>query len=164
MRIFEPISRMNLEISLQTPNGLHFEFVNKAVAKVMKRSGFVRPRLGFEDLKTKGRKISLFLKSVNNLLDAGYQPSHVYANILVGLPGQSVEDVFQTIDFVADLKIRIHLEEFGPVPGTVDFDRSGLDKESDPLLHNNTAYLLTHPVFRDRIDEIKRYVKRINRA
>ena len=162
LKIFTPLSRKGLNIRFHTPNGLHYQYVNRDVARTMKMVNFVHPRFGLEDITLKDRNFDFFRNTIDNLLDAGYRRGDISANILVGLPGQKPGDVDRTIVAVADLGIKIHLEEYSPVPGSEDFARAGLQPSDDPLLHNNTAYLIMHPIFGREIKKIKRRVKEIN--
>ena len=71
-------------------------------------------------------------------LAAGFQPR----GRVVGLPGQTYEEVIDTIEFVSDAGVNIRPALFSPVPGTVEFDRAvhtGMIRyDDDPVLHNNT--------------------------
>lgn len=86
-----------------------------------------------------------FLKAVEALKNAGYSPKDIAVNILIGLPGRDFNEIKDSIEFTAKLGLKIFLEEYSPIPGTKDFEKSGLTADSDPLLHNNSAFPLYKP-------------------
>jgi len=156
--IFAKLLEMGIRARFHSPNGLYFEDITEPVAEVMYQARFIKPRIGFEDLRL--RSGDGLIQAVERLTRAGYRREEIYANILVGLPDQTVADVYRTIEFIQELGIGIHLEEYSPVPGSATFTAAGLSRSDDPLRHNNTAYLLTHPIFGPQIDRIKQSIRR----
>ena len=141
-----------------TPNGILLAHMNGETAALMKRSNFKTLRFGFEtadpDLgRRTGFKIDRqsFRKKIVVLRDAGFQSERIGVYIMVGLPGQPVRDVEESIRFVKDCGVDANLTEFSPVPGTPEFSRaleeSAVDFESDPELQNNTLLPLRSPLF-----------------
>ena len=61
---------------------------------------------------------------------------------MAGLPGQRVEEVEQSIEFVKDLGAKPFLVEYSPIPQTPMFEKakrsSSFDLENEPLFHNNS--------------------------
>jgi radical SAM superfamily enzyme YgiQ (UPF0313 family) len=160
--IFKSLLKNKINANFHTPNGLHCRFITREVAETMKESNFVNPRLALETVsenlqKKSGSKVNTddFIIAVNLLIAAGYRRKEIQANLIVGLPDQKFVDVKNSIVFLNNLSIRICLEEYSPVPYTKDFDKFGLSLSDDPLHHNNTAFVLRHPEFANRIQELK---------
>jgi len=71
-------------------------------------------------------------KAVNNLTAAGYAKKDLEAYVLMGLPHQPLEEVYQSILFVNSLGIKVSLASYSPIPGTVDYRRAVSD---GPVFH-----------------------------
>jgi len=145
--LFKKIMEEGVRCSFHTPNGLHAKFIDKELAGLMYRAGFVKPRVSLETSDEKlqhltGGKVNnaLFEKAVGHLMEAGYKAGDITAYVMAGLPGQTAESARATIGFLKGLKVNISLGEYSPIPGTREWGASGLDEAADPLLHNNTVY------------------------
>jgi hypothetical protein len=63
--------------------------------------------------------------------------------LLVGLPGQGVEEVVEAMRFVNGLGARIKLAEYSPIPGTEGFNRASTlcpQVVHEPLCHNKSTF------------------------
>lgn len=147
LKLLEGIIQLKLKANFHTPNGLHICYINEEVASLLKRAGFVHPRLGLEFLSLKRQKelgkktgFSQFLKALMYLKKAGYNPKDIGVNLMVGLPGQDLRETEDSIEILTKLKLRIHLEEYSPVPGTPLYFKAGLNQDTDPLWHNNSIF------------------------
>jgi len=147
--LLKGIKERDIEARFHTPNGLHARGMTEEVAKLMRQVGFATVRLGLETSNQErqlatGAKVSndAFKEAVRNLQRAGYSPWEIGAYILVGLPGQSKEEVEETICFVWESGARPYLAEYSPLPGTPLWEEamkvSPFDLEGEPLFHNNT--------------------------
>ncbi|MDD5773301.1 MAG: radical SAM protein [bacterium] len=152
IKILQNVINRNLQINFHTPNGLHARFMTLEIAKLMKRAGFIQPRLALETTKEERQKqtgfktsTKEFMNAVECLKSAGFAPQDIAVNILIGLPGRDFSEIKDSIEFVAKLGQKIFLEEYSPIPGTNDFESSGLTADSDPLLHNNSIFPLFKP-------------------
>ena len=139
-----------------TPNGLHPKWVDPEISLLMFQSGFKTLRLSFESVQPErqlamGAKVSNrdLCNAVENLKSAGFTSREIGSYVLMGLPDQSIEEVIESLLFVLNLKIRVSLASFSPIPGTVSWKEAvtlGLiDPEADPLLTNNSIF----PMVRD---------------
>jgi len=159
LRIFKGIKEKNIKCYFHTPNGLNIKFITEEIARLLKETGFIQPRLGFDtSQKTKEKELK---DCLNFLRQAGYPQKDIQVYILMGLPSQKIEEIRECVEIVSKFKVRIRLEEYSPVPGTEDFKRSGLSLDSDPLLYNNSIF----PIYRDKYDEfqkIKDFVHKLN--
>jgi len=102
------------------------------------------------------------LQAVKYLKNAGYQGKEIAVNILIGLPGQDLAEIAGSVDFIRTTGCRIFLEEYSPVPGTKDYEQSGLAKDCDPLLHNNSVFPSYRPAEQERVQKIKNQVHEYN--
>jgi len=61
---------------------------------------------------------------------------------MVGLPGQRVGEVEESIGFVRETGAKPIIVEYSPIPGTPLFEKakemSSFDLENEPLYHNNS--------------------------
>jgi len=151
IKILKELIKKRINARFHTPNGLHIQFISPELAKLFKQAGFIQPRLGLETASAKrqletGAKVTnkQFLKAVKYLENAGYAPGDLAVNIMIGLPGQDLREIRDSIGFVARTGCKIFLEEYSPVPNTPDYLKSGLSLDCDPLFHNNSAF----PVYR----------------
>ncbi|GAJ04361.1 unnamed protein product, partial [marine sediment metagenome] len=129
--------------------GLHIREITPEVAHLMKRAGMVTVRLSLETVSPKrfrdfSGKVSRedFKKAADALFKAGFTTRDVGAYILAGLPGQTIDEIQDTIAFVHSCGVPVKPALFSPVPGTVEFERAvsaGMIREGDdPVLQNNT--------------------------
>lgn len=143
---FEGVLRENISASFHTPNGLHAKFLTAGIADLMKRVNFVNPVLSLEiSNDEKGqqwhKKVTRndLETAVSNLKRAGYKNGEYMVYLLMGVPGSSLEDIVESVDFVHSLGAKISISEFSPTPYT----RMAYDNEEggeDPLLQNNSIY------------------------
>jgi radical SAM superfamily enzyme YgiQ (UPF0313 family) len=140
----------------------------------MYRAGFQTVRLGLETADPGGQartggKITneAFEAAVEALKEAGFTGREVAAYLLVGMPGQSPDEVLASIRFVHRCGIQVRLSEFSPIPGTPDGKTGGQEAEpaeDEPLLHNNSffaASVLPEPWI--TIEKIKQRAREGNR-
>ncbi|MEW6490320.1 MAG: B12-binding domain-containing radical SAM protein [Thermodesulfobacteriota bacterium] len=138
-------------LRFHTPNGLHARLVTEEAAPVL-AARFATLRLALETVdparqEGTGAKVGTpdLERAVSRLRRAGAPPESIGVYLLVGLPGQPLEEVREGIAFVRSLGVRPHLAEFSPIPGTPAWDevraRGLLPPDPDPLLTNNTVYL-----------------------
>ena len=154
-RYFYPLCReLNSKykdgIRFHTPNGLHVREIDAECAGMLKETGFETIRLSLESIDPKIADASSgkvareeYAKAVRYLLDAGYSREECETYILLGLPGQSIDSVKETINFVHSSGGKPRLAEFSPIPGTPSFEAAATrmpELRKEPLLHNNSVY------------------------
>lgn len=155
------------QLRLHTPNGLHVAQLDDQCCRVLFQSGFHTIRLSLEgvDRFTKGVSSdkageSNYVRAFSSLLRAGYPAERVETYILVGLPGQSVQNVEASIDFVRSLGGNPKLAEFSPIPGTPLYEKA-LELvphlSVEPLLQNNTVFAshIAHLIEPDELQALK---------
>jgi len=147
---------------------LHVKEISPDIASLMHKTGFRTIRLGLEtsdfslhrDLDNKVTEGD-FERAVTSLLEAGFTTDQIGAYVLMGLPGQSVDSVFESIDFVGRSRAMPYLSEYSPIPHTPMWEKavnhSRYNLAEEPLFHNNTLL----PCWEDyRIKELPRLKKR----
>jgi radical SAM superfamily enzyme YgiQ (UPF0313 family) len=89
------------------------------------------------------------INAVRNLVQAGYSASDLEAYVIMGLPGQSLDEILKSIIFVNNLGVQVKLASFSPIPKTRDFERAvrmgKIAEDIDPLLTNKTIFPLKGP-------------------
>jgi len=171
--LLEDLAMLHLDLRFHTPNALHVREITPDIAHLMYRTGFKTMRLGLEtsdfathrDLDNKIDEGD-FERAVHNLIKAGFTGEEIGAYVLIGLPGQTVDSVTETIEFVASAGVTPYLSEYSPIPHTALWKKavswSEYDIVSEPLFHNNTLlpcwnYSRKNEVLRlkNRVSEIR---------
>ena len=149
--LLEAVIVRRLPVRFHTPNGLHARYLDRPLARLMRRAGFVTVRLGLETADPAqqahdGTKVDdeAFAHAVEALYAAGFTPREVGAYVLIARPGQQVRDVEETVAFAHRLRVPVYPAEFSPIPGTPEGEAAVtagcLPPDADPLLHNNSIY------------------------
>ena len=146
--ILEGLINKKLAVRLHTPNGIHVRMINEKIALKMYQAGVETIRLGFETVdprlqsETGGKVTNLeFKKAVDYLLKAGFKTSQIGAYLLIGLPGQNLQEIVDSIRFVIDCGAHPRLAKFSAIPGTKIWSEAkshfNLKGDIDPLFHND---------------------------
>ncbi len=147
--MFRELAEAGTPLRLHTPNGLHVREITPELARLMKKAGIATVRLSLETASAErakdfSGKVSRyeFRKAVDALFGAGYTAYDVGAYILAGLPGQTMDEVQDTVEFSLGCGVPVKPALFSPVPSTVEFERAVeagmIGDGGDPVLHNNT--------------------------
>jgi hypothetical protein len=149
VEILERIAHLDLAAQIHAASGLSCRGLTAQVAQAMKRAGFATIRLGLEtgdeqSQRRLGGKVTLaeLCAALGYLEDAGYSRGEVGVYVMVGLPGQGLDEVATTLEQVLEAGARPHLAEYSPVPQSPLFAQataaSRWDLEEEPLFHNPT--------------------------
>ncbi|MCL2484643.1 MAG: radical SAM protein [Endomicrobia bacterium] len=178
--LLKKIIESNLKINIHTPNGLHLRYMDLELACLMKKANFVMPRFSLESAdahiqKETGAKITNegFEKAAAVLQEAGYKKGEYLIYLLMGMPGQPLADVEESMRYVHKFGAKISLSEYSVVSGTKDFERqlqmtndelriNGKDFAKEPLLHNKSVYPLFDVKGWSEIYRIKNLAKELN--
>ncbi len=147
--ILEGLLEQGLPLRFHTPNGLHAREIDVDLAQLLIQTGFQTIRLSFETanpdrLRDMSSKVTLddLSRAVDALEAAGFPRKRVEVYVLIGLPGQSPDEMMRSLLLVHQLGVKIRLAQFSPIPGTVEWERAkqaGLIDESTDLLWTNNS-------------------------
>ena len=152
--LLEKVIERGIHAKFHTPNGLNAREIDERLAELMHTSGFKTIRLSLESVNPDIQKVQgnnkvtnqLFANAVNNLYRAGYNEGDVECYLIQGLPDQKLQDVRNSLKFVADLGVIARLATFSPIPGTPEAEaarkRIGENFMVEPLLQNHSYFPL----------------------
>ena len=146
--ILQEIVQKGFQVRFHTPNALHVREINQEVANLMFQAGFKTIRLGLETAAfthrgTLDSKVTAneFTRAVDHLKAAGFAREQVGAYLLWGLPGQTIEEVEDSIKIVKNCGITPVIAHYTPIPHTDLWPQavaaSRYDLEADPVFTNN---------------------------
>ena len=170
--ILEGIIARKIRANFHTPNGLHAREIDTELANKMFRAGFKTIHLSFEtanpqrlqDMNGKVTPDDLRI-AVENLEKAGFSRNRIEAYVLIGLPGQPLEEMVGSIFTVHRLGIKMRLSEFSPIPGTREWERAvqlgEMSEDVDLLLTNNSVYAINQGIAKFRLMEQLRLLSRL---
>lgn len=160
------------DVNYHLPNGIHAHRINQKISDLLKISGFKIIKLGYEtsnpDIQKKtGNKVTNLdlINAVNYFKNSGINLDHIGAYIISNLPDQNIEELYQAIDFCLDLGINPNINEFTPIPNTIDYknliDEKLIPKNLDPLLLNNTyiPYWWKKGISKNELEKVKHYLR-----
>jgi radical SAM superfamily enzyme YgiQ (UPF0313 family) len=147
--MLKEIIRRKLHCDFHCPNGLHLREITEELSNLMFKARFKTVRFGFETSSVKrqletGGKITNdeTTETIIHLRNAGYKTEEIGIYILCGLPGQTDEEVCESINFIKSCGARPVIAEFSPIPGTQIWEEavkaSQYNIVEEPLFHNNT--------------------------
>jgi radical SAM superfamily enzyme YgiQ (UPF0313 family) len=156
--VLEKIAVSGPAVRFHCPNALHVRALSRDWCNLLYEAGFRTIRLGLETtLEDKSREwggkvdTEMYLDVVANLRGAGFSKEEIGAYLLCGAPGQTPEEVAESVRIVRQSGVRPHIAEYSPIPGTPMWDRavaiSSFDIVSEPLYHNNTFFACRRPDF-----------------
>lgn len=145
--LMERVRLSSLDVQFHCPNGLHLREINPEVARLLRQSGFRTIRLGLEtarsgDERAIDTKASYeeLVSAVSALRGAGYDGSEIGVYLISGLPGQTREEVEESVWKVREAGARPFLSEYSPIPGTAIWEAakkaSPYPIEDEPLFQN----------------------------
>ena len=146
--IFEGIINSGLKIRFHTPNAVHIRGISRQTAQLMFRAGFETLRLGLETAVFDARqeldkKVTAeeFKRAVTCLKAAGFHQNKIGAYLLIGLPGEKLTSIEDSIHIVRQNSVTPILAYYTPIPHTALWRKavasSRYDLESDPVFTNN---------------------------
>lgn len=149
--ILDEVIQRKLECQFHTPNGMHARFIDVTLARKMKEAGFKTIRISLETSdpirqKSTGDKVSSedLRSAVENLKEAGYTGKDIGVYVLIGLPGQPLEEMIESVRYVHECGALVKLAVYSPIPNTEEWERAVaqnmIDPKADPLLHNDSIY------------------------
>jgi magnesium-protoporphyrin IX monomethyl ester (oxidative) cyclase len=132
-QIYEMMVKNKLDITWTAPNGIRADTLDSELVVAMKRSGCKRvslsPESGVQSVVTKIIKKKMDLRQVENAVTLlNSEGIKVDASFVIGLPGETKEDIWNTIHFALKLK-KLGMESAGinmatPLYGTELYEQS----------------------------------------
>lgn len=174
--ILEKIITEKVNLRFHSPNGLFARYIDERLARLMYRAGFKTVRLSFETSNEKRRRDMFskvtnkdMIRAVGHLQNAGYRAADLEAYVLMGLPGQSLEEVLASVIFVHNLGLQVRLASFSPIHGTREFDKAvaqgRIAAGIDPLLTNKSIFPLSDQTFTyEKYRKVRTFTQILNEA
>jgi radical SAM superfamily enzyme YgiQ (UPF0313 family) len=164
--VLEILLRKNISLRFHTPNALHIREIDGDRAGLLFRSGFKTLRLGLETTNWQrqrdwgGKMDQADLdRALTALRKAGFTDRQIEVYLLIGLPGQQISEIEQTIIEVKGLGLRPRLAEYSPLPGTALWAQacqgSRFPLAEDPHFHNNSLLPCLDSFSWDRVQKLK---------
>ena len=167
--MLKSILKDNKSFYFHTPNGLHARFLDEELAELMFNAKFIQPRFSLETSNTQEQKNSNnkvsnneYERTIKYLNNAGYKSGEYITYLLIGMPGQNIENIKESIEYVHNLGSRISLSEYSPIPYTKDWQTLPQELKQDPLTQNNTYFMTLNKDY-DKLIKLKEYAKNLNK-
>ncbi len=167
--LLKNLLNQGLSLRFHTPNGIHVRLITREIAELMKASGFHTLRLSLETIHPEmqrrlGSKVTLkeFDHALSHLFNAGFTHEDIKVYLLVGLPGQTFEEVKASVAAVLERGVRPSLAEYSPIPGTSLWEEavriSPYPLTEEPLTHNNVLLPCGGTeITKEKLDDLKRW-------
>ena len=154
-RLLEKIISSDMKLCLSAPEGVDYRVMTQKIADDMKNAGFENVSLALEnaDLSftskhmTRKTDILKFRNAVQSLKTAGFKGKEIRVFIMIGMPGQTLQNVIQNIRFVWSLGCNVVLFPFTPIPGTGIYEKN---RDSFSKLDLADLHPLLYPCVKDR--------------
>jgi len=164
--ILKEIIRRNLDCYFHTPNAMHTSQINKSLAQLMFKAGFKTIRISLETSNMNrqreiGDKVTPegLREAIINLKETGYKGKDIGVYVLISLPGQPLEEMFESVRYVYECGALAKLAIYSPIPGTEEWRKAveqfGFDPYADPLLHNDSIYPARDGITSEDIQKVK---------
>jgi len=169
--LLKGIVAQDLKIKLHTPNGLQPRYVDTEFAELFYHSGGHTVRLSFETVNPdRQRYMSAKVtckeleKAIFNLENAGFSRNNIGVYVMMGLPGQDIAEVMDSVNYVLDLGVKVNLASFSPIPQTLEWRRAitaGLWSENEDLLFTNSSIypIWSKTIGYQKVEEFVSWVK-----
>ncbi|MBI5606359.1 MAG: B12-binding domain-containing radical SAM protein [Deltaproteobacteria bacterium] len=168
--ILETLLRKDISVRFHTPNALHVREITLERAGLLFKAGFKTVRLGLETTnwerqKAWGGKMNQadLDQAIIALKKAGFGNNQIEVYLLIGLPGQTLKEIKQTIQEVKTLGLRPRLAEYSPLPKTALWDEacrvSRFSLAEEPLFHNNSLWPCLNPFSWETVQNLKDLVR-----
>lgn len=166
--LLKELSKENKFFNFHTPNGLHARFLDQELAELMYNAKFINPRFSLEtsnaqEQSNSNNKVSNkeYERTIKYLNMAGYKQGEYTTYLLIGMPGQNIENIKESIKYVHNLGSKTSLSEYTPIPYTKDWQIVPNELKQDPLTQNNTYFMTLNKDY-DKLIKLKEYAKELN--
>jgi len=134
--ICEAIIRSGLKVRIKIPGGMSAIDFDKETAGLMKDAGVKEFSFALESTDSEVRRKmgrarhtqpDDIARVVGILDELGYTREDIICYFIIGLPYQTIRDMIDTLTYLIGFGIEARPQRLTPIPGTVDFERLGLD-------------------------------------
>ena len=130
MRFAALLDQEGLDITWQLPSGTRSEAIDEDTARAMYRSGCrnlsYAPESGSPAVLTRIKKKVDLQRMVRSMRSSIRHGLNIKANIILGFPGETHREVFETLGFLARMAMAgvhdLSISPFSPYPGCELFD------------------------------------------
>jgi radical SAM superfamily enzyme YgiQ (UPF0313 family) len=130
---------------------------------------FIQPRFSLETSNIQeqinsNNKVSNkeYERTIKYLNDAGYKQGEYTTYLLIGMPGQNIENIKESIKYVHNLGSKTSLSEYTPIPYTKDWQTLPKELKQDPLTQNNTYFMTLNKDY-DKLIKLKEFANNLNK-
>ncbi len=131
MDLLERISRHNIGIRLGAPKGMEPMLLDYELLSLMKSAGWKGIRLALETKSDSHRRAlnrwrntaDQYAKAIEYVRMAGYGADELGTFLLYGTPGEDIESVLETANFIHSMGSCIIPMAFTPVPGSAIYSK-----------------------------------------
>lgn len=124
--ILRKIIDNNLNLDISAPEGLDYRLITESIAKDLKNAGLKEVPIALENSDIDYSKNDLnrnndllkFKNCIDILKRCGFNGYNITVFLIIGLPGQTYQDVIKQIKFVWSFGCNARLFPFTPIPGT----------------------------------------------
>jgi len=128
--ILKQIIDSDLTFRMAAPEGFDYRVLTPEIAQTLKAAGFRRISLALENADdtyareelNRSNRIGQFKDAIGYLREAGFSGPNIRIFIIVGLPGQPIRNVIDSIRFVWSLGCNVTLFPLTPIPGTALYE------------------------------------------
>lgn len=153
LRFIEQANKIDSRFLFYLPNAIHIAKTTKEIIENL--TNFKMIRFGLESLNPEDEKygnkfkIQQLKELLINLNEAKISKDAISFYILVGLPGQTYEEVETTIKNALRIGIKPRIAEYSPIPNTLLFEKAKEELKrknknyidlDDPVFHNPSVY------------------------
>jgi len=157
--------RRDLGLLFSTPNGIRLDTLDGSLLELMKRAGWYIIHCGIESgsdrVLERVRKATTTSKIRDSIRLIHRHGLPVAGYFILGLPGETVEDMEKTVDFAVSSGIEwAHFASFLPIPGSEDGDEwladHPLSGDGWSMFHNTACPAPPEPVTRQELKKLQR--------
>lgn len=167
--LMKRISEQHYRFRLHLSNGLHVRYIDNEVVDAIKSVNAGRIALSAETvseelLKSTGSKAELehIDRAIDMFVEAGFERRDIYVYLISGIPGMTIKDIERAADFVHNKGVRVLMNEFSPVPGTVIYEQYK-NRIEDPLQTGKSAFTTLFIFTPEEMQGVKNLIKKYNR-
>jgi radical SAM superfamily enzyme YgiQ (UPF0313 family) len=143
--------------------------LDEELAELMFNAKFIQPRFSLEtsnsqEQQNSNNKVSNseYERTIKYLNNVGYKKGEYITYLLIGMPGQNIENIKESIKYVHNLGSIISLSEYSPIPYTKDWQTLSSELKQDPLTQNNTYFMTLNKDY-EKLIELKEFAKELNK-